>query len=156
MKKKLVTLAILAAMGIAASAPASAGSSTGNVTISGTAVVTCTISSPAVDFGAAVPVGRGAQTKTFSIDVNCPSGAAWSMTSSNTATPITVGADSTSNNAVVMDAAGTAYISGAGAVQGVGTGAAQSTTLSVKLNGNTAGIVGTGAISGSVPVTLAY
>jgi len=156
MKQKILALAVLAALGLGEATSAMAGSTAGTVTLAGTAVVSCTITSPVVDFGAALPSGKGNQSKTFTIDVNCSNGAPWVITASNAPTAVTVGADATSNTAVIMNSAGDSYING-GAINGTGNAAAQTTTLLMKLNGPTAaGIAGAGVISASVPISVTY
>lgn len=153
LKQKILALACLAALGAGS---AQAATTNGTVTITGTAVVSCTLNIPTVDFGATVPAGRGPQSKQFTVDVDCPTGTAWSLSATNAPTTITIGTNTTGNNATIMNSAGTSYINGAAALTGTGTSAAQTQTLLMKLQGGASGLIGTGAISGSVPITLTY
>jgi len=152
-QKLLAAAAVLTALSL--STAAQAGSAAGTVTITGTAVVSCTLTSPTVDFGATVPVARGQQTKQFTVDIDCPTGTTWSLGSLATLTNITIGG-AAGNSALVQNAAGTGAIAGVSQIAGTGTGVPQSQTLTMRLLGNATGLVGTGAIVGSVPITLTY
>lgn len=156
MKQKILALAILA-LGIAAAAPAAAYTTAGTVTVTGTAVISCSVTSPTVSLGAAVPSAvPGGYKVPAAIDINCPAGTPWSMGASIT-NQATVGANASSNYLYLLKADDT-QISNGVPVTGSGTGAVQSQAVQVQLKGSGAGfpIVGTGAISGTIPFTLTY
>lgn len=149
----------LAAIGLMAGAgSANAVIATGTVTISGTAAVACTVSSPTLAFGA-IPSGTVSQVKPVSIDVNCPTATAWSLGTAGMANSqaVTVGADTTSNVARLETLGGLA-IGTANAQTGTGTGAIQTQNLQVRIGsaGGGAGLVGTGAVTGALGVSLTY
>lgn len=149
--KKIALLATLAAL-VGVSASASAATTNGTITLNGSAVVSCTVNSPTLNLG---PVATGTQKiAAVNLDVNCPTGTTWSVSSSGF-TPITVGADSTSNAALLQSTGGVALSTAP--VSGTGTGAVQSTAFQVLLDKvGMGGLVGTGVISGTVPFTITY
>lgn len=157
MKKKILALAVLAALGLGVATSASAYTTAGTVTVTGTAVINCTVTSPAVNMGAAVPAAvPGGYKVPATIDISCPAGVPWSMGAS-IVNQATVGANTSSNYLYLLKADDT-QISAGVPITGTGTGAAQSQSLQVQLKGSAAGqaIVGTGAISGTIPFTLTY
>lgn len=149
--KKIALFATLAAL-VGVSASASAATTNGTITLNGSAVVSCTVNSPTVNLG---PVATGVQKiAPVTLDVNCPTGTTWTISSTGFV-PITVGADSTSNAALLQTTGGVA-LSTAG-LTGVGTGAVQATNLQVMIDKvGLGGLVGTGVISGTVPFTITY
>lgn len=150
---KASTLA--AALGLALAGPAQAGTATGNITIAGQVVATCTVSSPTVTFSN-VPIGSAAQSLPVAIDVNCPATVTWAL-SSPMNQPITIGTDTTSNTGELLNAAGTSGYPVGTPLTGTGIGSAQTQNLTVKIMGPAAGnLVSYGTISGTLPVTLAY
>lgn len=156
-KKMAVALAAIGLM--AAGGNANAVIATGTVTITGTAAVVCTVSSPTLDFGAAVPTGTVAQVMPLALDVSCPNAVPWSLGTTGGANTqaITVGVDTTSNVARLETLGGLA-IGAANAQTGTGTGAIQTQNLRVRIgsSGGVAGLVGTGAITGALGVSLTY
>ncbi len=156
MNKKLV-LAGLAAALVACSGFASAATATGTVTVSGTSVASCTISSPTVALGN-IPSGNGAAATIIptAVSVTCPTGTPWTMTS-GASNNLTVGTAAATANAVrLMNAAGTSNL--ASGITGTGTGSAQTENLSLQVADSTfaTSVTTTGAISGTVPVTLTW
>lgn len=156
MNKKLVLAGLVAAL-VAGSGFASAATSTGNITVSGTSVANCTINSPTVALGN-IPSGNGAPSTMVptSVSVTCPTGTPWTMTSAGS-NNLTVGTAAATANAIrLMNAAGTStLVSG---ITGTGTGSAQTENLSLQVADPTfsTSVTTTGAISGTVPVTLTW
>lgn len=153
MQQKILALALGIAMG-----SANAGTATGTVTVTGTVVASCTLNSPTAAFGTNVPSSSVAtsQIQAVSIDVTCSNGTPWSL-AVPASIPLTVGTDSTSN---VLRLETTANVSlGTTPVTGTGNGVVQTQSLQVRAGSGTngaAGIVGTGAMSGSIAMTVTY
>lgn len=149
--KKLALVATLAAL-VGASASAFAATTTGTITLDGTAIVTCTVNSPTLALGQ-IPTGQQKKVP-VTLDLNCPAGTTWSISSTGFV-PITVGADTTSNVALLQSTSGVALSTAP--VSGTGTGAVQATSLQLMVDkSGLGGLVGTGVISGTVPFTITY
>ena len=150
LKQKLLALSVVAAL----AGTAQAATETGTVTLTGTVIVGCTITSPTADFGAQVPTNTPSSIKSVNIDIKCGSGTPWSL-SAPVGNTTMVGA---ATNLSKLQSSGT-VISAAAPLTGTGTGAVQSTPVDVVLYGtamNSGLIAGTGAISGTIPLTLTY
>jgi len=155
MKKSLVALAVAGALAMGAG-QAQAFTATGNVTLTGTVIVACTVSSPTADFGPQVPTNTASVTQNVSLDINCGTGTPWNL-SAPLSTTVLVGA--VPNLASLVDTSNNTLISGSSTKGGTGTGAVQTIQVGVKLYGTTTNsglISGTGALSGTVPLTLMY
>lgn len=112
----------------------------------------CTINSPTVNFGV---IQNGQVTVSpVSLSLNCLNGAPWALTSP-ISNQLVVGADTISNQSRIETLSSTT-IDTAG-VAGTGTGAAQPVNLQIRLSSTgLTGIVGAGALSGSIPLTITY
>lgn len=144
LKMKLLSLFVATAFGV--SGLASAATTAGTVTLTGTVAVVCAVTSPTVDL-ATVSLGTTPTPKAFTVNVTCSNGAPWSIYSTNIPTTVTVGADTTHNTAVLMDSLGTSFLNMI-PITGTGTGAIQATSMTVKFVSST----GSGAISTPTPI----
>lgn len=155
MKKSLVALAVAGAMALGAG-QAQAASATGTLTLTGTVIVACSINSPTVDFGNQVPTNVSSVIQNVNIDINCGTGTPWSL-SAPAGNTVTVGA--VTNLAGLVRTSDGSYITSGAPLTGTGTGAVQATQVGVKLYGTTGNyglIGGTGALAGTIPMTLTY
>ena len=154
MFKKAALVIALAAAGITA-APAFADTSMGTITVIGAAVVSCTLNSPVIDFGAVD--GGTSPVRSVAIRVKCTTGTPWSLSSAN-AGGLSVGADGGSNNMLALETLAGVNVDSVNPVTGTATGGYDSQSLQIVATAadGVSGLVGRGVLSGVLQTTLAY
>lgn len=157
--KKLALVSSLVMAGLVAG-EASAATVVGNVTVTGTAVNACTISSPAVNAGAILGTdftsfGAFAVTP-FNLAVQCDNTVPYSIASPATAPFVSFGGVASVSTVSISSTPNAIGDISVFPVIGTGTGASQSIPLNVIFTGNSNAIPALGAITATVPLTMTY
>ena len=154
--KHFKKVALISAIGLAFGFSQSglAGTATGTITVTGNAVAACSVSSMLVDAGPVIGNQSFTTTITFQPTVTCANLTNWSL-SAPTTNPLSVGTN-VNNKVVLLNH--TFQNVGLVPEVGVGTGGQSILTLYVRLSDTTGtqGLVGTGPISGTIPITLTF